>query len=252
MADALSDMDDKWFWEGMFFRLSGSEYSVIRQAVASSPNTPPVALDVLADDTDELVLEEVARNPWTPPETLLKLARHPELSDAFLERLEGKDDLDDDLLEVLIEHANFEVVVCIAARYIMTPHMLEKLVASGWLEEVLPELEGNPHLTKDILWKMAYREMFGAVASHPNSTAELLEFVFDYLEHQEGARDVWFTGVAEQIVSHRNAPRAALELALENDVEYIVSLIARNEHAPTELRRKARELGGFGSDEVSA
>ena len=176
----------------------------VRRFLAGSSKTSPEALMKLAEDEDEMVLDNLAENPNTPPEVLAKLEE------------------DEIALDQLVRNPN------------TPPEVLAKLSNKEDIE-ILGLVAKNPNTPPEVLIKFANHEesfLREKVAKNPNTPPEVLIKL---------AEDGLWT-IQEGVAKNPNAPPEALLKVIENaDSVMILEIVARNPNAPSEVLMKLAE-----------
>jgi hypothetical protein len=242
-VERLSECNDPEFWELLFFRLSVEHNSVVRQAIASNPETPLVALETFAEDPDPLVRGALIRNYNTPENLLLKLINR-DYDDDFIpdwERcLMRRADISASLLS-RIRELDEDLEHYIATDASTPPCILEEIILYTYSDDCRDAASENANVTPELLWKLKDTHE-AVILKHPKSPSDLLQYIAEMVEVREGIIDMWHTGEIECIVSHPNAPQNFLLYALESRDEYVASLISANEAISEEIRDKARKI----------
>lgn len=186
-------------------------------SVAQNPNTSAEMLTKLYQKTkDELVLEKLVRNPNTPSRLLDSMSRETEWEHS------------------ISVHPNTSL------------DTLKRLVArgSGWPAE-------NPNCSEELLWKIVAMDKRGvagqAVAANPNSSPELLTFLWENQESQAGYSHV--RGTQRCVLKN---PKIAVDLfekilQKHNNSLFLISGALRN---PAISEDHVLKIAGFPNENI--
>jgi len=230
--------------------MANATKGLLASYVAAHPNTPPAALEQFIADEYPAIHRNIARRPDSPPELLNPLLdRFPPDSQEY-EGVCGatiaRSELPLSILQRLIGSKRHWVRQKIAGRADTPVEILEQLLAAESDPTVLTHLARNPNLTPDLLSELLASkrsELRSTLISHPNLTRA---------QWQQLARDD-VTDVRQAVAASLQAPLDALTLLIDDpEVAIRVALAQRASLAATTSDRFAQDESAAVRQAVAA